>query len=87
MNTAEDHGCTATMRSGAGCGVARACRPRNRPLRFFHPDWPNSVARELAPQRGAGDRVAAVEVDVGLVGAELVAVVGHVAPAVEVGRR
>ena len=43
------------------------------------------VAHELAPERGAGDRVVRVERDVGLVGAELGAVMGHVAAAVVVG--
>ena len=44
------------------------------------------IAGELAPHRVAGDRVAAVERDVGLVRPELLAVVRHVAAAVEVDR-
>ena len=48
---------------------------------------PGGVAHQLAPEARAADRVARVERDVGLVGAELLAVVRHVDAPVGVGRR
>ena len=56
-------------------------------LEELPPRLTGGVAHELAAQRIARDRVAAVEGDVGLVGPELVAVVVHVPAAVEVDRR
>ena len=46
----------------------------------------DGVAQEPAPQRGPGAGVGAVEGEVGLVGPELVLVVGEVDPAVELHR-
>ncbi len=64
-----------------------ARRPRNRPRISFVPVRADRVAGELAAHRVALDRVAGVERDVRLVRPELLAVVRHVAAAVEVDRR
>ena len=72
---------------------APACRrlvgatPRKSPFSSFQPVWPVASRTSLRRSESRGDRVAAVERDVGLVRAELLAVVRHVPAAVEVDRR
>ena len=53
----------------------------------LEPGLAGRVAHQLAPEAGRADRVSRVQRDVGLVGPELLTVVGHVHAAVRVGRR
>ena len=80
--------CTADdapgLRRTAGLGRAHAAQ---QALEQLPAGLAGRVAHELAPHRRARDRVAAVQRDVGLVGAELFAVVRHVPAPVEVDRR
>ena len=87
IDTAMRTSCTATMRRAcvpAGPGDAHRAE---QSLEQLPAGLPGRVADELAPEGVLGDRVAAVEGDVGLVGAEFLAVVRHVPAAVEVDRR
>ena len=54
--------------------------------KFFQPEMPDRVAHQPAAQGGPGAGVGTVEGEVGLVGTELVLVVGEVDPAVELHR-
>ena len=73
----------ATRRIGsATCGPSVSRTAFSRPLRFFHPEFPKASRRILRHHESGGDRIAGVEAHVGLVRAELLLVVGHVAPAV-----